>query len=91
MRLKEIEARVVRLEATRKANPFAGMNYKEIEAEAQRLLDLLIGNSGSFVSVVAEMAASNEPDIREGARATIEWFGDRYGYSVRHAQRGAVT
>ncbi|MCJ2051715.1 synembryn [Methylobacterium sp. J-070] len=84
MRLKEIEARVVKLEASRKADPFAGMSEEEIEAEAKRLLDCLIGESGSFASVVAEMAASDEPDIRDGARATVAWFGDRYGYSMRH-------
>ena len=88
MRLKEIEARVVRLEATRKANPFAGMTKEEIEAEAKRLLDCLIGESGNFASVVAEMAASDEPDIHDGAWATVEWFGVRYGYKVQHALEG---
>jgi hypothetical protein len=82
MRLRPLEARVVRLEARRDNNPFAGMSYEEIEAEAQHLLDGLIGEDGSFASVVAEMEASNEPELRDGARATIECFGDRYGYAV---------
>ncbi|SFM62207.1 hypothetical protein [Methylobacterium pseudosasicola] len=81
MRLKEIEARVVKLEAARRSNAFAGMSEEEIEAEAKRLLDDLIGESGSFAEVVAEMVASDEPDIREGARTTVEWFGARYGYT----------
>ena len=81
MRLKEIEAHVVRLESARKANAFAGMTEGEIEAEAKRLLDYLIGPDGSFAAVVAEMAASDEPDIRDGVRTTVEWFGERYGYA----------
>ncbi|MCJ2054782.1 synembryn [Methylobacterium sp. J-070] len=89
MRPKEFEARVVRLEATRKANPFAGMTEEEIEAEARQMLDLLISSSGSSASVVAEMAASDEPVIRDGARTTVEWFGERYGYLVQHAYRAA--
>lgn len=81
MRLREIEARVVRLEAARKANAFAGMSEQEIDREAIRLLDQLIGPDGSFAAVVAEMAASDEPDIRDGARATVQHFGTRYGYA----------
>ena len=81
MRLRTLEARVVRLEARRDTNPFASMTEGEIEAEAKRLLDYLIGPDGSFAAVVAEMAASDEPDIRDGARTTVKWFGERYGYA----------
>jgi hypothetical protein len=38
--------------------------------------------TGSFASVVAEMGASDEPELREGARAMVECFGDRYGYTA---------
>ena len=58
------------------------MTEGEIDREAIRLLDQLIGPDGSFAAVVAEMAASDESDIRDGARSTVEWFGAQYGYST---------
>jgi hypothetical protein len=80
--LKQIEARIAKLEAAHRADRFTGMTEEEIEREALRLLEGLIGETGSFASVVAELAASDEPDLREGARATVEWFGERYGYTA---------
>ena len=59
MRLKEIEARVVRLEAARKASRFDGMTYEGIEALAQQKLERLIAHYGSFAAVVAAMG--NDP------------------------------
>ena len=80
MRLKEIEARVVRLEATRKANRYAGMTYEEIEALAQQKLGRLIEHYGSFPAVVAAMETSGEPSLQEGARLMAKRYGEPYGY-----------
>ena len=81
MRLNEIQARVVRLEATRKANPYAGMTYEEIQARAQRKLDHLVGHYGSFAAVVAAMEATGDPSLREGACLMVKREGERYGYT----------
>ncbi|MCJ2098437.1 hypothetical protein [Methylobacterium sp. E-046] len=75
MRLQEIKVRVAKLEATRKANRYAGMTYEEIEALAQQKLARLIEHCGSFAAVVAAMEASGEPSLQEGARLMVKRYG----------------
>ncbi|MCJ2089582.1 hypothetical protein MKK88_26860 [Methylobacterium sp. E-005] len=75
MRLKEIEARIARIEASHRADPFAGMTCEEIEAKVQRKLERLIQRYGSFAAVVAAMEASGEYALREGARLMVKRYG----------------
>ena len=79
MRLREIEARVARIEASRRADPFAGLTREEIEAKVQAKLERLIKRYGSFAAVVAAMEASGEHALREGARLIIKRYGATHG------------
>jgi hypothetical protein len=79
VRLQEIEARVVRLEASRKANPYAATTYEE--TKAQRKLENLVGQYGSFAAVVAAMEATGDPSLQEGVRLMVKREGGRYGYT----------
>jgi len=46
MRLREIETRVAKLEATHKANPLAGLSEEEIERQLVAAMDSSSANYG---------------------------------------------
>jgi hypothetical protein len=68
MTLKQIEARITKLEAMHRANPFAGMSNEEIERELVARLDRIAADfDGDYGATAAALEASPDPFDREMA------------------------
>ncbi|WP_267428700.1 hypothetical protein [Methylobacterium sp. GC_Met_2] len=78
MRLREIETRVAKLEATDKANPLAGLSEEEIEHQLVAAMDRI---SANYDATAAALQTSSDAMNRNAAKR-IKWFLER-----QHQQR----
>lgn len=77
MRLREIEARVVKLEKDARHNALARLSEEELNSEIIRLLNKLAADHPTYDALIEEVAATPEPGMQECARR-MRWFLDDY-------------
>ena len=69
MNLKQIEARIAKLEATRRATPLAGLSEEEIEHLLVDAMDRVATEYGSdYEATAAALQASSDPVDQKAAR-----------------------
>lgn len=77
MRLREIEVRIVKLEAIHRTNPFAGMSEEELEREIALRMDRVAARYGKDYACTAEALRANPEPVSQRAADGFEWFIER--------------
>lgn len=75
--MREIEARIAKLEAAHRANPLAGMTPEQLAREAITRMDRIAADyGGDYDATVAALRANPCPIHQKGADAFL-WYMER--------------
>ena len=86
MKIRELEAKVAKLEASPRFSTFARMSDADLEREIVANMNILVSGFPSYDAMIASFAGSPDPSEREAARDMRTFLADYIARQQQAAQ-----